>query len=605
MQAIILAAGMGRRLGKYTESDTKCMIDVNGQRLIDRTLNNLFKSSISQVIIVVGYIAENVISHIGDNYKGMPIIYIHNNIYDKTNNIYSLYLAKNYLLEDDTILLESDLIYEEKVLSVLIKNKEPNLVLVDKYESWMDGSVITLNPENNTIRNLFAKDQFDFNNISEYYKTVNIYKFSKSFSKSYYVPFLEAYSKALGNNIYYEQVLKVIIMMNDAPIKALPLNGEKWYEIDDIQDLDIAKSLFAKNDDEQWQAYTFRYGGYWRYPKLLDFCYLVNSYFPPQKMLDEMHANFDTLLSQYPSSLRINSMLAAKNFEVDEDYIVPGNGAAELIKSLIENHTNRIGVVYPTFEEYPNRCNPKDIVRYVPKTENLSYSATELIDFFDTKEIDTFLLINPDNPSGNYIVYNDLIRLIQWAYRKGIRIIIDESFVDFAKVDGIYSLFNNDILEKYTNLIVIKSISKSYGVPGLRLGVMASGDRELISEVKKDVSIWNINSFAEFFMQILGKYKSDYLIACDKFKNERNRFYNELCAIKYLKVIPSQANYFMCKVNHKNLSSRALAMILLKNFNILIKDCSGKEAMNGSNHIRIAIRDNKDDDKLINALKTL
>jgi len=604
MQAIILAAGMGRRLGKYTESDTKCMLDVNGERLIDRTLENLLKSSISRVIIVVGYMADHVISHVGSDYKGMPIFYVHNEVYDKTNNIYSLYLAKDFLLEDDTILLESDLIYEEKVLSVLINNEEPNLVLVDKYESWMDGSVITLNPENNTIRNFFPKENFDFNNISEYYKTVNIYKFSKNFSKCYYLPFLEAYSKALGNNIYYEQVLKVIIMMKDAPLKALPLNGEKWYEIDDIQDLDIAKSLFAKNDNEQWQAYTFRYGGYWRYPKLLDFCYLVISYFPPKRMLDEMHANFDTLLSQYPSSLRVNTMLAAKNFEVDEDYIVAGNGAAELIKSIVENHTNKIGIVYPTFEEYPNRCNPKNIVRFKPQKEDFSYTVADLIDFFDTKGIDTFILINPDNPSGNYISYSDLLILIEWANKKNIRIIIDESFVDFARVELPFSLFDNNILEKYKNLVVIKSISKSYGVPGLRLGVMASSDRELITEVKNDLSIWNINSFAEFFMQILGKYKSDYLLACSKFKDERDRFYRALCNIKYLEVIPSQANYFLCKVNHNTLSSRDLAIRLLKEYNILIKDCSGKEAMNGSNYIRLAIRDKKDDDKLINALKS-
>ena len=121
-----------------------------------------------------------------------PIVYVNNEIYNKTNNIYSLYLAKDYLLQEDTILLESDLVFEEAVLQKLINHPYPSLVLVDKFESWMDGTVVTLDEDDN-IQAFVSKREFDFKRIDEYYKTVNIYKFSKEFSELYYVPFLEIF----------------------------------------------------------------------------------------------------------------------------------------------------------------------------------------------------------------------------------------------------------------------------------------------------------------------------------------------------------------------------------------------------------------------------
>lgn len=604
MQAIILAAGMGRRLGELTGDNTKCMLKVNGIRLIDRTLECLYEVGVTKLIMVVGYKAQNVIDYVGHNYKGIEIIYVENPIYDKTNNIYSLYLAKDYLLAEDTLLLESDLIYETAVVKRLVENDYPNLALVDKYESWMDGTVVTLDSENR-IGNFISKSYFKYSDIDQYYKTVNIYKFSKCFSATHYVPFLSAYCQALGNNEYYEQVLRVIALLEDSPLKALPLNGEKWYEIDDIQDLDIASSMFEESDEKRFKAISSRFGGYWRYPHLIDFCYLVNPYFPPQQMIDEIKASFETLMREYPSGMRVNSLLASKYFSVKQDYIVVGNGAAELIKALIENHTGKIGVIYPTFEEYPNRSVKENVISYLPTNADFKYTADDIIGYFSDKDIETLLLINPDNPSGNYIPYRSLLRLIEWSKGKGIKLVVDESFVDFVDVEGEYTLLNNEILCANSHLSVVKSISKSYGVPGFRLGVLASGDIELIAKLKKEVAIWNINSFGEFYMQIYEKYHNDYTVACRLFREERELFYAELQTVPYLRVIPSQANYFLCEVVDDKITSTELAVKLLTNYNILIKDCSGKSAFRRGNYIRLAIRNREDNHKLVEALKNI
>ena len=605
MQAILLAAGMGKRLGEYTKNNTKCMVEVNGIKLVDRVITQLSHFHLDRLVIVIGYKGKELKEYIGNRYdKALKIEYIENNVYDKTNNIYSLALAKNELCKDDTILLESDIIFDENVLQKLITAPYPNLALVDKYQPWMDGTMVTVN-ESYEIINFINKVSFKYQDIESYYKTVNLYKFSKEFSTSVYVPFLEAYCKVMGNNQYYEEVLRVLTVIHHSTLHALPLQGDRWYEIDDIQDLDIASTLFS-NDTDRFYMYHRRYGGFWRFPYLLDFCYLVNPYFPNKRMVEELKSNFETLLKEYPSGMYVNSLLAAKYFSVKHDFIVVGNGAAELIKIVMEEQKGKkVGVLFPTFDEYPNRLDKQQIVAFVSPKDDFSYTVDDLIDFFEDKEISTLLLINPDNPSGHFIKKYDLQYLISWCSERNIRIIVDESFVDFTDDFVNNSLISNDILMKFRNLIVMKSISKSYGVPGLRLGILASADSKLIEQIKKQVSIWNINSFAEYYMQIFGKYEAEYKRACRLFIRERELFYNELRTISYLHVIPSQANFFLCEVTSKYTSAE-LANILIKR-NILISNCSTKRCMKetGKQLIRLAIRDRKDDAALIEVLKSL
>lgn len=602
MQAIILAAGMGKRLGELTKENTKCMIKVNGEVLIDRVIHSLRELPLSRIVLVIGYEGQKLREYVGEEYQGIPIYYVCNPVYYETNNIYSLYLAKDYLIEEDTLLLESDLIFESTVLNKMIEDPSPNLVAVAKYESWMDGTVVKLD-KYRKIQSFIPKEDFQFSNQSSYYKTVNIYKFSMEFINRHYIPFLEAYSKSLGNNSYYEEVLRVITLIDKVELKALPLDKEKWYEIDDIQDLDIAETLFASNN-EKLSKFQSRYGGYWRFPKMLDFCYLVNPFFPPQKLVEEMVSNFSVLLTEYPSGMTINSMLASKYADVKSDYICVGNGAAELIKSLMSYLEGNIGMIFPTFEEYPNRIEKERVISYIPINKNFQYSCSDLKEFFIRHPVETILLVNPDNPSGNFIPKNELLLFIEWAYTKDIKVVVDESFVDFSQGSKLNSLMSNEVLENNPNLIVVKSISKSYGVPGLRLGFLLTSDLCLTRWIKKDLSVWNINSFAEYYMQIYSKYEMDYKKSCSLFIKERNRFYKELNKIEFIRVVPSQANYFLCEVINLYTSTE-LTKLLLNNYNIFIKDCATKKAFEGRSYIRIAVRDKEDNELLIKTLQLI
>lgn len=597
MQGLMLAAGMGKRLGKYTQGNTKCMLEVAGETLIERAVNALKSAGIHRLIMVVGYKSENLKNFIKQKIKDMEIIFIDNDNYDKSNNIYSLYLAKDWLEKDDTIMLESDLIFEDRMIQELVANKNKDVALVAKYEQWMDGTVVTIDSKNR-ITEFIEKKDFRFDRIDEYYKTVNIYKLSKEFSKNQYIPFLEAYMKAYGINEYYELALKAIAHLSRSTLKALPIGDIKWYEIDDAQDYDIVNCLFSKPEDTI-KMYQKRFGGYWRFNNIKDYCYLVNPYFPPQNMINKMMYLSKELISSYPSGLNIQNINAGRLFGIDETEILVGNGAAELINVLGHLLKGKMALSIPAFNEYERCFKSCQIIELDSKTNGYKLDPNKILEIIDT--VDSIAIINPDNPSGDFIKFDDMMKIIEKADTQNKKIIVDESFIDFADADVRYTLLNSKILERYKNLIVIKSIGKSYGVPGIRLGILASGNKELLSTIREEMAIWNINAFGEYYLQIATLYTKEYKKSCELIAKERSSFISKLKQIPYLKPYESQANYIMCRLEGRN--STALANYLIKNYSILIKDLKNKKGFENVDFIRLAVKSTKDNDELIEALK--
>lgn len=597
MQGLMLAAGMGKRLGKYTQGNTKCMLEVAGKTLIERAVDALKSAGINRLVMVVGYKSENLKAFVNEKIRDMEIIFIDNPDYDKSNNIYSLYLAKDWLEKDDTIMLESDLIYENRMIQKLVENENKDVALVAKYEQWMDGTVVTLDNKNR-ITEFIEKKDFRFDRINEYYKTVNIYKLSKEFSKNQYIPFLEAYMKAYGVNEYYELALKAIAHLSRSTLKALPIGDIKWYEIDDAQDYDIVNCLFAKEEDTI-KMYQKRFGGYWRFNNIKDYCYLVNPYFPPQNMINKIMYLSRELISSYPSGLSTQNINAGRLFGVDETEILVGNGAAELINVLGHLTKGKMALSIPAFNEYERCFKNCEIIEIDSKEDGYRLNPNKIMKVLD--DVDSIAIINPDNPSGDFIKIDDMIKIIEKANNLNKKIVVDESFIDFANEDVKYTLLDSEILNKYKNLIVVKSIGKSYGVPGIRLGILASGNKELLATIKEEMAIWNINSFGEYYLQIATLYTKEYKRSCELIAKERTRFIKKLQNIPYIKPYESQANYIMCKLDGKD--STDLANYLIKNHSILIKDLKNKKGFEKVNFIRLAVKSKEDNDELIEALK--
>jgi len=605
MQALILAAGMGKRLGRYTAGNTKCMLKVNEKTLVERAIEALLNAGVNKLILVVGYKGENVKDFLlkeckNPKIKDMELVFIDNPIYDKTNNIYSLSLAIEELVKNDTILLESDLIYEPELIKRVVENPNKNVVSVAKYEQWMDGTVVKLG-EDYGIKEFIEKKDFCYKEIDQYYKTVNIYKFSKEFLKKEFVPFLKAYIESYGENEYYELVLKVIAHIARSNLYALDVSDLDWYEIDDAQDLDIATCMFSEGK-ERLAKFQKRYGGYWRFEKILDYCYLVNPYYPTAGLLNRLNYFSKKLITQYPSGQEVNCICASRIFnDINTDYLVVGNGAAELI-SVLGNSIISGNMFLPesAFNEYARCFGNCKINRFDLSDDNYKYSIEKMK--IALKNNDVLCIVNPDNPSGAFIQEADMLDLLDEAKDQRKTIIFDESFIDFADPKERYTLVRDDVLEKYPNLIVVKSISKSYGVPGIRLGILASSNKELIRAIKQKLPVWNINSYAEYFLQTANLYKTDYASACDKISEERERMTKRLREVlpNDCTVYDSQANFILINLGKHN--STDFAVDLLDN-DIFIKDLRTKHAFEGKNFIRLAIRTQEENDKLIACLK--
>ena len=380
--------------------------------------------------------------------------------------------------------------------------------------------------------------------------------------------------------------------------KAFLMEERPWYEIDDSQDLDIANILFS-HGEAKYNLLEKKYGGYWRYPKHIDFCYLVNPYFPPKAMVEKIQHELPILLTQYPSGLSVQNMNAGRLFGVDDAHIFVGNGAAELINAL--GHVvgdAKVAVNLPAFNEYV-RCFIKANLYEIDNSKfDYRMDRDSILKAID--ECDYTVIISPDNPSGFMFKEDEILEFAKYSKAKGKKLIIDESFVDFAKREDRFTLIKDEFISEYPNVIVIKSISKSYGVPGLRLGLLATSDENLLKEIKDEMQVWNINSFAEYYLQIYQLYSKTYDEACDKIVEEREWLSSELTKFKGVKVYPSSANYIM--VNLQDTNSHDLTITLLDKHNLIIKDLSTKNKFIGKNYIRLAVRDRKDNEILIHCL---
>ena len=341
-----------------------------------------------------------------------------------------------------------------------------------------------------------------------------------------------------------------------------------------------------------------RYGGYWRFDNLIDFCYLVNPYFPSEQMFDEIHYSLEKLIQSYPSGQKTQALLAAKMFNISPEHILVGNGAAEIMSNLASSLKVKLAIFAPTFEEYTARFINSDV--HIPQAKGFRYGKDDLLKI--ARDNNGLILINPDNPSGNLIPYKEVLSIARILKKENKYLVLDESFLDFADKGFESSLLNSKDLETFDNLIVIKSIGKSYGIGGLRLGVLATSNLEVLNQIKAEAPIWNINSVSEFYLQIIGKYSSDYKTSCNKIILRRGELFRALKKITYITPFPSQANYILMEI--KGINATKLSIDLCHKFGILVKDCSKKTGFVKDNCIRVAVRDSQDNQYLVDCLKT-
>lgn len=329
-----------------------------------------------------------------------------------------------------------------------------------------------------------------------------------------------------------------------------------------------------------------QYGGYWNIDNILDYNFLVNPYFPNRSIIREIKKMSKKLIVNYPSGMNRLCELASNMFNVKREHIVVGNGAAELISHICNMLEGTTGVIKPSFNEYSARI--KDKIEFC----STEYTVHDIMRYFDGK-IRNLVIVNPQLHTGRYLCDRDIVDLIDWCKVRGISLIIDESFIDFADSRHICNVEN---IYRYEKLFIIKSLSKSYGIPGIRLGIVASTN-EKMEYLKSVLPIWNISSFSEYFLDLIMRHQSEFIRSIDKINKERDRFKKDLDKINNIVITESFANYFLVRLIGVDANELCLKMF---DKNVIMRDLS--ERLNG-NFIRISVRSKRDNKKFLRKLK--
>jgi histidinol-phosphate/aromatic aminotransferase/cobyric acid decarboxylase-like protein/choline kinase len=594
MKAIILAAGYGSRLRPLTDRMPKTMVPVAGERIIDRIIGALQLASVAEVVVVLGYRGKELRDYLETRYAGsLRFTFVENADYATTNNIHSLALGLEFV-DDDFILIECDLFFEKELLCELAEFPWPNVAVAARYRTGMDGTVLSTDSAG-MVEGVFPTytqgPKFDF---SDKLKTLNIYKFSADFLRKQLRTLVQYYTVAHSRNSYYEAVLGVIIYLRSAEIRVLDVSGRRWMEIDDMNDLGKAEYMFCPEGRYDFLSAT--HGGYWDFD-VLDFCYLRNMYFPTASVLSDIRYNLEKLLWNYGSAQSSLNRKLAHYLLAPQESCCLLNGASQGIKLLPDLlGTDRVVTFTPTFDEY------LAVFRRSCAADPERHSLCDLVALAEREQIGVIVLANPCNPTGRCYPLAEVLDFLEAADRANLRVVVDESFIDFA---GEQSTSVSDwvLANRASHVLIIKSLSKSLGVPGLRLGYCLSSDAALIAAMNARLPIWNTNSLAEYFLELLLKYRIEIGESFQRTIRDREALWGMLAALDFLQPCPSGGNFVMCRLAEGGPSAAQLARRMLETSGIYIKDCTPKFAAGRGEFVRFAVRLPDENIRLITELK--
>jgi len=354
--------------------------------------------------------------------------------------------------------------------------------------------------------------------------------------------------------------------------------------------------------EEKYEYVAKQHGGYYRH-NFTDHAYLYNLYFPPKDVFSHLKDNIHNLVLNYPMAQNALAELIGDIINQPPERIIVGNGAAEIIKILSGSLAKKLIVPVPSFNEYANAATEGCVVEFPLDFPSFQLDVDKFADAAIKAGADMAVVVTPNNPTSIAVPKADLIRLAEKLKPTNCMLIIDESFLDFADNKEQISLEKD--IAKYPNMAILKSMSKAYGICGLRIGYMLTTNTDFAKDVRDRIHIWNINGFAEEFLRILPGYKQEFEDSCKKVKADRNEFYQKLCKIEGMQVFKPDANYIYCRLPEKALSGPEVTKRLFIEHNIYIKDSIGKTQPDADRYIRIASRTQEENDILINALKQL
>ncbi len=596
-RAVILAAGMGTRLSPLTLETPKCLTEINGQPILFRALRALASQGFSEAVIVVGHHAHNVRERVGSSCLGLDISYVDAPEYLTTNNIRSLWDARDYC-DEDILLLEGDIVFDELVLAEILEQSGSAAAVVPHHRE-LSGTIVRRDQSNRITEFVLAVDQDEDFTIEGAYKTANIYLLRAEMMQSHFLPRLSLSVQSGQVDDYYETVLRDLVADKSlTDLIAVDVSAHRLSEVDDHHDLALTQFQFLDRD-AQFDWIQHLHGSYWRYG-FVDHSYLYNLYFPTDEMLAGFRDDLSQIVTHYPVGQQEITRLLSTWTGTDPDHLVVANGGAELIKILGESFVERMTIPVPTFNEYENVLTPEQLNRFPLDPETFELDMDAFGDSAIQSQSNVALIVTPNNPTSLSVSRSDLLELARRLEPHNCTLIVDESFIEFSRVGPAASVESE--IAAHPNLVVLKSMSKVLGVAGIRLGYLLTSNTEVLDHFRKKLPIWNINGLAEAFLRSVGSYRDDFVHSCNLVRQSCQDLYQQLRMIEGLEPFEPDANFVFCKITTPGVTGAQLARELYVDHGILIKDCTYKTMPKGGAYLRIASRTSPDNQRLVEAL---
>ena len=354
--------------------------------------------------------------------------------------------------------------------------------------------------------------------------------------------------------------------------------------------------------ERKYEFISSQHGGYWRHG-FIDHAYLYNLYFPPESFFEKLKDQIHELVLNYPVAQDALAALVGELIDQPSERIVVGNGAAELIKIVSGHIARKLIIPVPSFNEYVNAAPTGNVIEFPLEPPSFQLDVDKFAAEIIRSKADIAVVVTPNNPTSLLVPKPDLLRLLKKLAGHDCMLIVDESFIDFAR-DRDQATLEGEII-RHPNLTIFKSMSKAYGICGLRIGYMLTVNSEFAARVREGVHIWNINGFAEKFLELAPQYRKDFSDSCKQVKADRDKFYEELQSIQGLTVFQPDANFIFCRLPDHSASGPEVTKRLFVEHNIYIKHCQGKSLPESDRYLRIASRTQAENHQLIGALRNI
>jgi histidinol-phosphate/aromatic aminotransferase/cobyric acid decarboxylase-like protein/NDP-sugar pyrophosphorylase family protein len=599
-RALILAAGLGQRMRPLTTDVPKCLVEVSGVPILYRSLRVLASAGVTQAVIVVGHEAAQVRRRIGSRFADIDISYVDAPSFDTTNNIRSLWDARAHC-DEDILLLEGDVIFDRDVIMRLREHASSSMAVAPDHANF-SGTVVRHDANGLVTAFILGAELNGHLKSTDTQKTVNIYLLRAEALRTKIMP--ELCRQVDGGNvqIYYETVFRDLVANGSlADLVAVDVSPSRWYELDDHRDLEMAEFVFMSRE-KQFETIQSLHGSHWRYG-VVDHSYLYNLHFPPPAMLSDLRDELPEVIANYPIGQHALDRMVAEWTGTDPAGIVVGNGAAELIKILGEQFIQTMTIAVPSFNEYENVLRPEQLDRVAVDPITLDLDLDAFAASARRAGSNVAVLVTPNNPTALSVERPAILELADRLAAHGCRLVVDESFIEFSRAGRAASVEGD--VDTHPNLVVLKSMSKVFGIAGLRIGYLLTADLDFAAEVRSHLPIWNLNGLAESFLRRVGRYRNEFATSCEMVRDTCQELYRALRDVPGLAPLQPDANFVFCKITAPGVTGHELARRLYVEHIILIKDCTAKTMPDADRYVRIASRTAEENRTLVAALHQL